>query len=69
MKPKFLYAAILVICLGLFTSAKQSYSFCMADVICKKILPVKTVKKKNAADKSFDLSPLRHFIFIPAISN
>ena len=69
MKPKFLYAALLLICLGLFTSAKEACCLCMSDITCKKSSMPQPVKHKVVVDKSFDLSPLRHFIFIPALSN
>jgi hypothetical protein len=68
MKPKFLYAAMLLISLGLFTSAKEANWLCMADIICKKSKE-QPVNQKDVVDKSFDLSPLRQFIFISVISN
>ena len=69
MKPKFLYAAMLLICMGLFTSAKEANFLCITDIICKKSPKEQSVKQNDVADKSFDLSPLRHFIFIASISN
>lgn len=69
MKSKFLYVAMLLICMGLFTSAKQTSCICMADLIGKTISKKHTVKQKADKDKTFDLSPLRHFIFISTISN
>jgi hypothetical protein len=69
MKPKFLYAAMILISLGLFTSAKEANWLCIADIICKKSPKEQPVKQKDMVDKSFDLSPLRQFIFISAISN
>ena len=62
MKPKFLYVAMLLICIGLFTSAKQANCFCMSDIIGKKFPKMQIGKEKDDVDKSFDLSPLRHFI-------
>ncbi len=69
MKPKFLYAAMLLVCMGLFTSARQASCLCMADILCKKCQNLQPAKNKEVADKTFDLSPLRHFIFISTISN
>jgi len=69
MKPKLLYAAMLIICMGLFTSAKEANWLCIANITCKKSPKEQPVKQKVVADKSFDLSPLRHFIFIATISN
>ena len=67
MKPKFLYAAMLLISLGLYTSAREANRLCMADIICKKSQKEQSVKQKDVVDKSFDLSPLRQFIFISTI--